>query len=44
MTDNFTISENAWRMSQAGYSSMFIMVIRDEVSRDLLKGVIIASQ
>ena len=22
----FTISENAWRLSQAGYSSMFIMI------------------
>ena len=43
MTDTFTISENAWRMSQAGYSSMFIMV-NDEVSvEDLLKGIIIAS-
>ena len=43
MTDTFIISENAWRMSQAGYSSMFIMV-NDEVSvEDLLKGIIIAS-
>jgi serine-type D-Ala-D-Ala carboxypeptidase (penicillin-binding protein 5/6) len=41
--DKFTISENAWRLSQAGYSSMFIM-INDEVSvEDLLKGIIIAS-
>ena len=39
----FTISENAWRLSQAGYSSMFIM-INDQVSvEDLLKGIIIAS-
>ena len=43
LDDNFTISENAWRLSQAGYSSMFIM-INDQVSvEDLLKGIIIAS-
>ena len=39
----FVVSENAWRLSQAGYSSMFIM-INDQVSvEDLLKGIIIAS-
>ena len=43
LDDKFTISENAWRLSQAGYSSMFIM-INDEVSvEDLLQGIIIAS-
>jgi D-alanyl-D-alanine carboxypeptidase (penicillin-binding protein 5/6) len=43
LDDNFTVSENAWRLSQAGYSSMFIM-INDQVSvEDLLKGIIIAS-
>ena len=43
LTDKFMISENAWRLSQAGYSSMFIMV-GDEVSvENLLKGIIIAS-
>ena len=43
LDDKYTISENAWRLSQAGYSSMFIM-INDEVSvEDLLKGIIIAS-
>ena len=43
LDDEFTISENAWRLSQAGYSSMFIM-INDEVSvEDLLQGIIIAS-
>jgi len=37
------VSENAWRLSTAGYSSMFIMV-GDEVSvEELLKGIIIAS-
>ena len=43
LTDKFIISERAWRLSTAGYSSMFIMV-GDEVSvEDLLKGIIIAS-
>jgi len=43
LTDKFMISENAWRLSQAGYSSMFIMV-GDEVSvENLLKGIIVAS-
>ncbi len=43
LNDKFIVSENAWRLSQAGYSSMFIM-INDEVSvEDLLKGIIIAS-
>ena len=43
LDDEFTISNNAWRLSQAGYSSMFIMV-NDQVSvEDLLKGIIIAS-
>ena len=43
LDDMFTVSENAWRLSQSGYSSMFIM-INDTVSvEDLLKGIIIAS-
>ena len=43
MQDKFIVSENAWRLSSAGYSSMFIMV-GDQVSvEDLLKGIIIAS-
>jgi len=43
LDDKFLISENAWRLSSAGYSSMFIMV-GDEVSvENLLKGIIIAS-
>ena len=38
-----TISEKAWRLSQSGYSSMFIM-LNDKVSvEDLLKGIIIVS-
>jgi D-alanyl-D-alanine carboxypeptidase (penicillin-binding protein 5/6) len=43
LDDKATISEKAWRMSQAGYSSMFIMV-NDEISiENLLKGIIVAS-
>ncbi len=43
LDEKFLISEKAWRMSQSGYSSMFIMV-NDEVSvEDLLRGIIIAS-
>ena len=43
LDEKFIVSENAWRLSSAGYSSMFIM-IGDEVSvEDLLKGIIIAS-
>ena len=43
LNDKFLVSENAWRLSSAGYSSMFIMV-GDEVSvENLLKGIIIAS-
>ena len=43
LDDKFIISENAWRLSTAGYSSMFIMV-GDEVSvENLLKGIIIVS-
>ena len=43
LDDKFVVSENAWRLSQSGFSSMFIM-INDEVSVDeLLKGIIIAS-
>ena len=43
LDERFLISENAWRLSSAGYSSMFIMV-GDEVSvENLLKGIIVAS-
>ena len=43
LDDKFLISENAWRLSTSGYSSMFIMV-GDEVSvENLLKGIIVAS-
>ena len=43
LDEKFLVSENAWRLSSAGYSSMFIMV-GDQVSvENLLKGIIIAS-
>jgi len=43
LDDKFIVSENAWRLSTSGYSSMFIMV-GDEVSvENLLKGIIIVS-
>ena len=43
LDDEFIISENAWRMSRSGYSSMFIM-LNDKVSvEDLLRGVIVVS-
>jgi len=43
LEDKITISEKAWRMSQAGYSSMFIM-INDQISvENLLRGIIVAS-
>ena len=43
LDDKITISENAWRLSQAGYSSMFIMINDQVTVEDLLKGIIIAS-
>ena len=43
LDEKFMVSENAWRLANAGYSSMFIMV-GDEVSvENLLKGIIVAS-
>ena len=43
LDEKFFVSENAWRLSQAGYSSMFIMV-DDQISvENLLKGIIISS-
>ena len=43
LDDKFVVSETAWRLSQSGFSSMFIMV-NDEVSvEDLLYGIIVAS-
>ena len=43
LKDKFIVSENAWRLSESGYSSMFIMV-GDQISvENLLKGIIISS-
>ena len=43
LEDKFLISEEAWRLSKPGYSSMFIME-NDEISvENLLKGIIIVS-
>ena len=43
LEEKFLVSEKAWRLSTAGYSSMFIMV-GDEVSvENLLRGIIVAS-
>ena len=43
LEDKFVVSENAWRLSQSGYSSMFIMVNDEVTVEDLLKGIVIAS-
>ena len=43
LDDKFIISEKSWRLSQPGYSSMFIM-LNDEITvENLLKGIIIVS-
>ncbi len=43
LDEEIVISEKAWRLSQSGYSSMFIM-LNDRVSvEELLKGIIIVS-
>ena len=43
LDEKFFVSENAWRLSQAGYSSMFIMV-DDQISvENLLRGIIVSS-
>ena len=43
LEDKVMVSENAWRLSQSGYSSMFIMVGDEVTIEDLLKGIIVAS-
>ena len=43
LDDKFTVSENAWRLSQAGYSSMFIMINDQVTVENLLRGIIVAS-
>ena len=43
LDEKITISEKAWRLSQSGYSSMFIMLNDQVTVEDLLKGIIIVS-
>ena len=43
LDDEVVVSENAWRMSTAGFSSMFIMLNDTVTIEDLLKGIIIVS-
>ncbi len=43
MSDEFIVSKKAWRLSQSGYSSMFIMVNDTVTVEELLKGIIIVS-
>ena len=43
LDDKFVVSENAWRLSESGYSSMFIMVNDEVTVENLLRGIIIAS-
>ncbi len=43
LDDKFIVSEKAWRLSTAGYSSMFIMVGDEVTVENLLHGIITAS-
>ncbi len=43
LDEKIFVSENAWRWSQAGYSSMFIMVGDQVTVENLLRGIIVAS-
>ena len=43
LDEEIIISEKAWRMSQSGYSSMFIMLNDKVTVEELLKGIIIVS-
>jgi len=43
LDDEVIVSENAWRLSKAGFSSMFIMLNDKVTIEDLLKGIIIVS-
>jgi len=43
LNEKFLISEKAWRLSQSGYSSMFIMVGDNVSVENLLRGIIVAS-
>ena len=43
LDEEIIVSEKAWRMSQSGYSSMFIMLNDRVTVEELLKGIIIVS-
>ena len=43
LTDEVIVSENAWRMSKSGFSSMFIMLNDKVTIEDLLRGIIVVS-
>jgi D-alanyl-D-alanine carboxypeptidase (penicillin-binding protein 5/6) len=43
LDDQVIVSEKAWRMSQSGFSSMFIMLNDSVTIEELLKGIIIVS-
>ncbi len=43
LDDETVVSENAWRYSQKGFSSMFIMINDTVTIEELLKGIIIVS-
>ena len=43
LSDEYIVSKKAWRLSQSGYSSMFIMVNDSVTVEELLKGIIIVS-
>ncbi len=43
LDDKFFVSEKAWRLSQSGYSSMFIMVGDEITVENLLRGIIVSS-
>ena len=43
LDDQVIVSEKAWRMSQSGFSSMFIMLNDSVTIEELLKGIIVVS-
>ena len=43
LDDETVVSENAWRLSQKGFSSMFIMINDTVTLEELLRGIIVVS-
>ncbi len=43
LNDETVVSENAWRLSQRGFSSMFIMINDTVTIEELLRGIIVVS-